>query len=187
MDSGKRRWLAVTAILAVLVVAIVAVLRLFGGEPPRRTEERPASARFTRPVIVSSRQGVRQWSLEADVIEDVTEGSRRLARITRITEGALYQDGDVTLRFTADEGVWDQSSGELELSGNVRFFRDDQEIRARRMVVEVGAEVMRFLGDVEWHGESGTIRAEEAVYRSKEEVVEFFGRGSPVSLVISEE
>lgn len=135
-----------------------------------------------RPNLVGYQQGVRQWSLKADLIEELPQTTDTQIKLVEITEGLLYRDGEPHLRFTADGGTWRPSTEVLHLDGNVRFEQDDQQFVSDWLSADMKVEQMRFVGNVVWRSQDGSeIRADEAIYNSKEDVVEFHGTHGPVT------
>ena len=82
--------------------------------------------RFVAPRFVGLHQGVRQWSLAADAIEETRgEKGERIVYLMGVHDGQLYRDGKVALRFEAARGVWREPGSDLVLEGDVVFTSDD--------------------------------------------------------------
>src|SRR5690606_11544652 len=117
----SRARLVVLAIL-IVTVAVLAVRYVHDTPGAGGGEEGPATTRFTAPRFVGYHQGVRQWELEADEIEErQDEKGGRLVDLTRVRHGILYRDGEESMRFEADRGVWHEESSDLTLEADVVF------------------------------------------------------------------
>lgn len=180
---GKRRWWAL-ALAGAALLALVAVRFLPGTEPAPEGGERLAT-QFINPVFTRYHQGVRQWSLRFERVVESPE-SRDVYLLERVSEGVWYRDGEPDLRFEAERGRWNQATGDLELTGSVRFEGSDglqfeapsvlwdaraerlvvpepvavefkgQRLRADRLVIGPGADEVTLEGNVEWTGDDGS-------------------------------
>ena len=178
------------AVIAILMVTVAVLALRYVSDAPGAGggEEGPATTRFTAPRFVGYHQGVRQWELEADEIEERhDEKGGRLVHLTRVRHGILYRDGEESMRFEADRGVWHEKSSDLTLEGNVVFTNQDgmrfttevvywnadtealssptpvritykdQEFVADQLDADVKADVYRFIGNVRWTNEAGAL------------------------------
>ncbi len=179
---GKGRWWTLAVALAALL-ALVAGRSLLGTDPSPDAAESPTT-QFISPVITRYHQGKRQWSLRFDrVVESRDQGDVYL--LERVSEGVWYEDGEPGLRFEAERGRWNQATGDLELTGFVRFEGSEglrfeapsvlwsagtgklvaqepvdvelrgQRLRADRLVADLEADQVTLDGNVEWVGDDG--------------------------------
>lgn len=91
-----------------------------------QTDETPPSFVAYHTTIVGTRDGVRQWRLEAESMHD-QDGQ---VHLVGITQGVLYRDGEGYLEFTADRGIWNRSTEDLHLLGNVKVYQEGEQILA---------------------------------------------------------
>lgn len=143
-------WLLAVALLGGLVYAVSLTLHdpapaPATGEP---AEEPPAFIAY-QTTVVGTRDGVRQWRLEAASMRD--QGEQVL--LTGIAQGMLYRDGEGYLEFTADEGIWDQRTEDLHLSGDVRIYQEGEQILAtENLQWQSAGELLLAPGPVDvWH------------------------------------
>ena len=112
--------------LSILVVALLAVRWAVGPQSPGGDEDASATTRFVSPRFVGYHKGERQWSLEADSIEEAeAEEGESVVVVQRVRNGVLYRDGEEVMRFEAQSGLWRPNSADLTLEGDVVFENSD--------------------------------------------------------------
>ena len=113
-------------VLSIIIVVALAFRWATGDPVSTGGEEAPLTTRFTAPRFVGYHKGERQWSLEAETVEELQEErGERVVRLMRVQDGILYRDGDIAMRFEAAEGLWRQGTNDLTLEGGVVFVNSD--------------------------------------------------------------
>ena len=136
-----------TVALAAAVLILGALFWAFFAEPPGAPGGGGGiRTRFTSPHFVGYHEGVRQWSLRAETIEE-GDGADGTFVLHGISEGVLYRDGSPHLRFRADRGTWRREGGDLRLEGNVRFYEGETEVLSSE-VIEWYADEERLVSPV---------------------------------------
>lgn len=119
-------------VVVVLVGAGFGVAQFWGGgetEAPAQSDgadDPTPTLQVFGTELIHSEGGVRKWRLKVDVLREFGER----VHLEGITEGILYREGDEGLRFSADRGEYDTSTGDLELSGNVQVERGGEPLLA---------------------------------------------------------
>lgn len=113
--------------LGCALVALLAAVRWWTRGPAPEPPDVPEPViRFVAPRFVGLHQGVRQWALSADAIEEARgPDDERIVTLIRVHDGLLYRDGEVALRFEAARGIWREPGSDLLLEGGVVFVNSD--------------------------------------------------------------
>lgn len=122
-------WLLAAVLLGGLIYAVSLTIQDQDVTPPAtsgQSDETPPAFVAYQPTIVGTRDGVRQWRLEAESMRD---GAGQVF-LTGIAQGVLYRDGEGYLEFSADQGIWDQYTEDLHLTGDVRVYQDGEQLIA---------------------------------------------------------
>lgn len=171
---SRRVW-AIIIVLALIGVGIFMLSRSAADDNEGPTTSLPldeATIQFVRPTAIGMLDGERQWELEAERMHE-HEGR---VYLTAIDPGLLYRDGEPYLSFTAQTGVWHRTSDRLELEGDVRVYRDDEELlRSEVLTWDGRTEILTSPGPVQIHHEGNTIRADRMVGHVKEDELIFQG------------
>lgn len=121
-------WLLALALFGGVIYAVTLTLR--DPEPTGATDqwttETPPRFVAYQTTIVGTRDGVRQWRLEAESVHD-QDGQ---VHLVGITQGVLYRDGEAYLEFTAERGIWNRRTEDLHLLGNVKVYQAGEQILA---------------------------------------------------------
>lgn len=121
--TGLKAWRKGLVLVGTLVAIALALYWAFGpGHQPPESLGDGGRTRFSRPHFVGYQGGVRQWSLQAESIEEAGADQPGVLLMEDIKEGVLYRDGEVHLTFHARRGIWKSDEGELELEGDVVFY-----------------------------------------------------------------
>ncbi|MBE3583552.1 MAG: LPS export ABC transporter periplasmic protein LptC [Limnochordaceae bacterium] len=83
-----------------------------------RGSESTAQTEFRQSLLTGWYQGQKQWELHARVVQVAEDGLH--TRLEQVREGVLYRHGRPYLGFQSGTGVWDQGTGDLDLSGGVQ-------------------------------------------------------------------
>lgn len=181
MRVKKRHLVYSATVIVVIGLLIAGGMYFFGEKNPADPAEHIVAARFTRPNLVSYKQGSRSWSLKAQSIEEMPDRRDQIVRLIDITDGIVFKEGQPNLYFSADEGTWRKDSDQLLFSGNVLVIQENQRFTADTLTADMSKEEMHFVGNVRWESDTRTqIVAHEAVYRSENDTVEFRGAEDPV-------
>lgn len=129
-------------LFAVVLLAISGALFWSFRTPsaPDRSQTETHRTRFTNPHFVGYHEGVRQWSLEANLIEEDGPDNPGVLLLREITQGVLYREGEEYLTFHADRGVWRPERSQLELEGDVRFHEDGELLLSSEKVMWYGSD-----------------------------------------------
>ncbi len=121
-------WLLALALFGGVIYAVT--LTLQDPEPTGTTDvwsdEAPPTFIAYQTTIVGTRDGVRQWRLEAESVHD-QDGQ---VHLVGIAQGVLYRDGEAYLEFTAERGIWHRRTEDLHLLGNVKVYQEGEQILA---------------------------------------------------------
>lgn len=164
--------MALAAAAVVIAIGVFLAVRGVGGGGSEARTALPldeATIQFIRPTAVGMQGGERQWELTADRMSE-RDGK---VYLDVIEPGLLYRDGEPYLTFSAQAGVWDQATDVLELTGNVRVFRDGEPLlESDKLVWDGRREILTSPGPVRIHHEGTTIRADTMIgYVKKDELV----------------
>lgn len=152
---SQRNRLLVGLLLGLIVVAgvIYAVdwLRRDGAEIPTGSDGSdgtPPTAQVSGVLVVRRQGGVRQWQLR---VEEMRELDGRV-ELEGVYDGVLYSDGKEMVYFSAERGVYDTATGNLQLAGTVRVSRGDEPLLVTERLDWEAATERVTTGPVEiWH------------------------------------
>lgn len=163
-------------VIALVVVAIVS-FTLMRSRPADNKVVTPvpldeSTVQFIRPTVVGMLDGIRQWELETERMRE----RDNLVYMEQIQRGLLYRDGEEYLTFVADTGVWNRDNDELELTGNVTVFRDDERLLdSQRLIWDGNAELLTSPGPVQIQIDGRKIAANEMIGNVKQDELLFKG------------
>lgn len=115
------------------------------------------------------------YSLTAEAARQL-EDNEDIVLLASPTADLTLEDG-AWAALSADEGIYDRSSEQLLLKGNVNFFHDRGfELRTAEAVLDLKAAVARSQQAVEGQGPSGMIEAEGFEFRQEGGIMIFTGQ-----------
>lgn len=171
-----RPWKLVIGLLVVVLSVGGLYWLLYYDSPAEQSRAEEGRTRFTKPHFVGYHEGVRQWSLRANLIEEEQPNRPDVLLLHGITEGILYRDGEEDLRFQAQRGVWRALTGVLELEGDVIFWDETDELLVSERVVWYSREenlVSPVRATVRYDGQRA--EADELEVRLADEIVTLNG------------
>ena len=151
MRMSRKNWLIALLIITLTSAAGYTVYWLLHSDPQRNvTTPDDLSTQFTTARVVGRFKGERQWSIEAQAMQDY--GDHML--MTNITNGIIYNENKEALNFKAGQATWQKTRdgrecNDLSLRGGVQIFRGGQ------MVLETAA--------LDWNALQSQLSAPEKV------------------------
>ena len=90
------------------------------------SDETPPTFIAYQTTIVGTRDGVRQWRLEAESVHD-QDGQ---VHLVGIAQGVLYRDGEAYFGIHGGAGHMEPRTEDLHLLGNVKVYQEGEQILA---------------------------------------------------------
>lgn len=151
----RRLVVGLVLVLAVSAAGLAAVFYFFrqaARDPGQLLEAIPegASIAIGRVQQTSVRDGVKEWSLEADAVRYDAEGQRAVFDNIRVV---IFPREGGEVHVEAREGVLFTTRQDMELKGEVRVARDDMLLRTDVLYVDNSSRQLTAPGPVAITGE----------------------------------
>jgi hypothetical protein len=125
----RNAWIIATVLTLAGLLSGAAFLLLRDDADPVIEAPQVQTTEFSRPRLVGWSKGQRQWSLEAQTMND--SGDR--VNLEGIERGIIYQQEEIFLTFKAGQALWNKrvggrDSSDLTLYGGVTVFENDMPV-----------------------------------------------------------
>ena len=151
--SSKGKWL-VSALGLMFVALVVWVVQTTPEGPPKVDKSpTPMTMEYEGNELAEDINGVRIWDLTADRM--VVDANMQSADLVKLV-GHFYQTDGRTIEFRAEHGVYDYSTHDIHIDGNITVETSD------------GARLLS--GKLDWINADGMLVATEDVKISRDDV-----------------
>lgn len=125
-------------LISVVVTILIAVTWIFisyrhpsdkSDKPVSLTQDK-ASVSIAKVHQTSTRNGIKEWTLDADSARYVNEDKRAIFQDISLT---FFLKNKTEVRLTADEGVLKTDSNDIELSGNVILKNENYRLKTENL------------------------------------------------------
>ncbi len=167
MKTRKKFKLALLGFLALtLIIAGVVLFQKQRSSQTGITVPVPPSAAKALLALTGVRQtatknGVLQWELDAETAELESRSGRMVLKAPQVD---FFMEDGTRIHLTAEQGVLDTNSNDMQVQGNVRVSEDRYTMVAERLDYNHAARILSSDKPVHIFGRSADLTAERMTY-----------------------